>query len=103
MSASGIPANAEVTAAARVHIAEERGGAGASVTSGLAPAPLAGWPAGVESGVRRSVLDELAGLCAPVAFDHRWRPQARDPDDELLLETAIDGGAEAVASFKAPS
>ncbi len=45
------------------------------------------------------VLDELAGLCAPVAFDYRWRPQARDPDDDLVLETAINGGADVVASF----
>jgi putative PIN family toxin of toxin-antitoxin system len=46
-----------------------------------------------------AVLDELAGLCIPVAFDYRWRPQARDPDDDLVLETAINGGAEVVASF----
>lgn len=46
-----------------------------------------------------AVLDELMGLCAPVAFDYRWRPQARDPDDDLVLETAINGGAEVVASF----
>lgn len=46
-----------------------------------------------------AVLDELTGLCVPVAFDYRWRPQARDPDDDLVLETAINGGAEVVASF----
>ncbi len=34
-----------------------------------------------------AVLDELAGVCVPVAFDYRWRPQARDPDDDLVLET----------------
>ena len=46
-----------------------------------------------------AVLDELAGLCVPVAFDYRWRPQAHDPDDDLVMETAINGGAEVVASF----
>lgn len=46
-----------------------------------------------------AVLDELAGLCIPIAFDYRWRPQARDPDDDLVLETAINGGAELIASF----
>ena len=46
-----------------------------------------------------AVLDELAGLCVKVAFDYRWRPQARDPNDDLVLETAINGGADAVASF----
>ncbi|MBV9749887.1 MAG: putative toxin-antitoxin system toxin component, PIN family [Acetobacteraceae bacterium] len=46
-----------------------------------------------------AVRDELAGLCAPVVFDYRWRPQARDPDDDLVLETAINGAADVVASF----
>lgn len=61
------------------------------------PAMLA--MAGVSAGEVVAVLDELTGLCAPVAFDYRWRPQARDPDDDLVLETAINGGAEVVASF----
>ena len=46
-----------------------------------------------------AVLDELAGLCVRVVFDYRWRPQARDPDDDLVLETAINGGADVIASF----
>ncbi len=46
-----------------------------------------------------AVLDELASLCAPVAFDYRWRPAARDPDDDLVLETAINGAADVVTSF----
>lgn len=46
-----------------------------------------------------AVLDELTGLCVRVAFDYSWRPQAHDPDDDLVLETAINGGADVVASF----
>ena len=46
-----------------------------------------------------SALDEIAGLCVPVAFDYRWRPGAADPDDDLVLETAINGAANAIASF----
>lgn len=46
-----------------------------------------------------AVLDELAGVCAPVAFDYRWRPQAQDPDDDLVLETAVNGGADVIATF----
>ena len=46
-----------------------------------------------------SVLDEIAGLCVPVAFDYRWRPGAADPDDDLVLETAINGAANAIGSF----
>ena len=46
-----------------------------------------------------AVLDEVAGMCVPVTFDYRWRPQARDPDDDLVLETAINGAANVIASF----
>jgi hypothetical protein len=34
-----------------------------------------------------------------VAFDYRWRPVARDADDDLVLETAVNGNADAIASF----
>lgn len=61
------------------------------------PAVLA--MAGVSAEEVLAVLDELAGLCVPVAFDYRWRPQARDPDDDLVLETAINGGGDVIASF----
>ena len=47
----------------------------------------------------RTVLDELAGICVPVAFDYRWRPVARDPDDDFVLETAINGHADVIATF----
>lgn len=61
------------------------------------PAMLA--MAGVSVEEVAAVLDELTGLCAQVVFDYRWRPQAHDPDDDLVLETAINGGADVVASF----
>jgi putative PIN family toxin of toxin-antitoxin system len=46
-----------------------------------------------------SVLDELAGLSVPVALDYRWRPVAADPDDDMVIEAAINGGADVIASF----
>ncbi len=46
-----------------------------------------------------AVLDELATVCVPVVFDYRWRPGAADPDDDLVLETAINGNADVIASF----
>jgi predicted nucleic acid-binding protein len=45
------------------------------------------------------LLDDLAGLCVPVAFDYRWRPLAADANDDLVLETAINGAADAIATF----
>ncbi|WP_342235327.1 putative toxin-antitoxin system toxin component, PIN family [Inquilinus sp. OTU3971] len=44
-------------------------------------------------------LDDLSGRCVPVAFDYRWRPAARDADDDLVVETAINGGADVIVTF----
>lgn len=45
------------------------------------------------------VLDGVAAGCSPVAFDYRWRPLAEDVDDDLVVETAINGSADVIASF----
>jgi putative PIN family toxin of toxin-antitoxin system len=45
------------------------------------------------------LLDELAQICTPVAFDYRWRPTGADDDDEMVIETAINGQADVVATF----
>jgi putative PIN family toxin of toxin-antitoxin system len=55
--------------------------------------------AGIAATEVLEVLDELAGICRPVGFDFRWRPQARDPDDDVVLETAVNGGADVIATF----
>jgi hypothetical protein len=44
-------------------------------------------------------MDALAGLCVPVVFDYRWRPTGAHRDDELVIETAVNGQADAVATF----
>jgi putative PIN family toxin of toxin-antitoxin system len=54
---------------------------------------------GIETKDVLAVLDQLAGLCVPVAFDFRWRPNAVDADDDLVFETAINGSADVIASF----
>lgn len=36
-----------------------------------------------------AILNELAGLMAPVATHYQWRPQLRDPEDEMVLEAAV--------------
>lgn len=45
------------------------------------------------------ILDALAGVCVPVIFDYNWRPTGAHMDDELVVETAINGQADAVATF----
>lgn len=44
-------------------------------------------------------LDELAERVVPVQGHFRWRPQLRDPADEMVLEAAVNGGAAALLSF----
>ena len=44
-------------------------------------------------------LDELAALVEPVETHFQWRPQTRDPNDEMVLEAAINGHADAVVTF----
>jgi|SRR5215467_8887115 len=41
-------------------------------------------------------LAELAALIEPVELHFQWRPQTRDPGDELVLEAAINGEADAL-------
>ena len=45
------------------------------------------------------VLDTLADRIEPVHLDYLWRPQLRDPKDEMVLETALNGRADALITF----
>jgi putative PIN family toxin of toxin-antitoxin system len=38
-------------------------------------------------------LDGLASVMQPVDLSFLWRPQLRDPADEMVLETAVNGAA----------
>src|ERR1019366_2937343 len=48
---------------------------------------------------RQLILDALAGLCIPVVFDYQWRPTGAHADDELVVETAVNGHADVLATF----
>jgi predicted nucleic acid-binding protein len=45
-------------------------------------------------------LDVLARLLTKVNVHFLWRPQLVDPEDEMVLEAAINGGAEAIVTFE---
>src|SRR6266704_6767927 len=45
------------------------------------------------------LLAELAALIEPVELHFRWRPQVRDPGDEMVLEAAINGDADALVTY----
>jgi predicted nucleic acid-binding protein len=44
-------------------------------------------------------VDGLIALAEPVRSFFRWRPQLRDPGDELVLEAAVNGQADAIVTF----
>lgn len=46
-----------------------------------------------------SVLAALASAIEPVMIHMAWRPQLRDPSDEMVLEAAINGRADALVTF----
>lgn len=41
-------------------------------------------------------LAALASGCEPVDVSFKWRPQLGDPNDEMVLETAVNGRADAL-------
>ncbi len=45
------------------------------------------------------VLDDLVAIARPVRLAFRWRPRLSDPDDDMVLETAINGSASAIVTF----
>lgn len=45
------------------------------------------------------ILGVLADVLVPVPIYFRWRPQLIDPDDEMVLECAINAQAEVIVTF----
>jgi predicted nucleic acid-binding protein len=44
-------------------------------------------------------LDGLVRLAEPGEVHVRWRPLLRDPGDEMVLEAAVNGRADALVTF----
>ena len=45
------------------------------------------------------LLDIVAACCEQTDIHFSWRPQLRDPKDEMVLETALNSRAEALVTF----
>jgi predicted nucleic acid-binding protein len=45
------------------------------------------------------ILAALASAAEPVTIHYSWRPQLPDPTDELVLEAAVNGRADALVTY----
>lgn len=45
------------------------------------------------------LLDAVAATAEPVRLAFLWRPAVRDPDDDMVLEAAVNGQADAIVTF----
>ncbi len=45
------------------------------------------------------VLDALVKVSIPAVLRFLWRPRLKDPNDEMVLETAVNGAADRLVSF----
>ena len=53
---------------------------------------------GLDPGGISRFLSALASSCEPVEARFRWRPQLKDPSDEMVLEAAVNGRADALVT-----
>ncbi len=45
-------------------------------------------------------VDALATFLTPVRVAYLWRPQVRDPDDDMVLEAAVNGRADVLVTME---
>lgn len=55
--------------------------------------------AGIKRWEAESFVSSVVGLAEAVEIHYRWRPALRDPGDEMVLETAVNGRADALVTF----
>ena len=45
------------------------------------------------------LLDAVAAVAEPVELFFHWRPMLKDANDDMVLETAVNGGVEGLVTF----
>jgi putative PIN family toxin of toxin-antitoxin system len=47
----------------------------------------------------QNMIDALVGVSEPIEVHYQWRPQLTDAGDEMVLEAAVNGQADAIVTF----
>jgi putative PIN family toxin of toxin-antitoxin system len=55
--------------------------------------------AGLSDREARVFVDAVIAMAEPVETHFMWRPQLRDPNDEMVLEAAVNGRADGLVTF----
>ncbi|MCY4211554.1 MAG: PIN domain-containing protein [Gammaproteobacteria bacterium] len=55
--------------------------------------------AGLDLEQARVFINGLATVIGPVKTHFLWRPILKDPNDEMVLEVAVNGQADAIVTF----
>ena len=53
---------------------------------------------GIRAADMSMFLSDIARIVEPVELHFLWRPQLRDPGDEMVLETAVNGRADVLVT-----
>ena len=61
--------------------------------------PVHQMAAGLNPDQAHLFINGLAALVEPVKTHYLWRPMLRDPNDEMVLEVAVNGHADALVTF----
>lgn len=54
---------------------------------------------GLDEAEVRTLVTALCAVAEPVTAYFLWRPQLRDPGDEMVLDAAVNGRADALVTF----
>ena len=46
-----------------------------------------------------NMIAAIIDVIEPVEVHYQWRPQLSDPDDDMVLEAAVNGRADAIVTF----
>ena len=55
--------------------------------------------AGLSERQATAFIDAVIAMAEPVTIHFLWRPQLRDPNDEMVVEAAVNGRADALVTF----